>query len=126
VGGGGDEEGDVFAGGAGGRGEDGEGEAGGEEGGGVGLGVKKTESQKSNYWKYRRRFGGCREKPPKYFMTEFIIGCKLATPTMDQKKEGPKGRIDGLLLKNILEVLFSSAPQCCFLHLYRMCKNKMS
>jgi len=43
VGGGGDEEGEAFVGGAGGRGEDEEGEAGREGGGGVGLEVKKTE-----------------------------------------------------------------------------------
>jgi len=63
VGGGGDEEGEAFAGGAGGRGEDGEGEAGGEGGSGVGLGVKKTEGQKRNYWGYMRRFGGAGRSP---------------------------------------------------------------
>jgi len=45
VGGGGDEEGETFTEGTGGRGEDGEGEAGEEGGSGVSLGVKKTKSQ---------------------------------------------------------------------------------
>jgi len=63
VGGGGHEEGEAFAGGAGGRGEDGEGEAGGEGGSRVGFGVKKIESQKGNYWGYRRRFGGAGRSP---------------------------------------------------------------
>jgi len=63
VGGGGDEKGETFVEGTGGRGEDGEGEAGGEGGGGVGLGIKKTEGQKSNYWRYKRRFGGAGRSP---------------------------------------------------------------
>jgi len=69
VGGGGDEEGEAFVGGAGGRGEDGEGEAGGEGGGGVGLGVKKTEGQKGNYWGYMRRFWGAGRSPLFFFLS---------------------------------------------------------
>jgi len=46
VGEGGDEKGEAFAGGAGGRGEDGEGEAGGEGDGGVGLGGQENRWSK--------------------------------------------------------------------------------
>ncbi|QCD91847.1 hypothetical protein DEO72_LG4g2815 [Vigna unguiculata] len=45
------------------EGEDREGEAGGEGGGGVDLEVKKTEDQKGNYWRYRRRFEGAERSP---------------------------------------------------------------
>jgi len=76
VGGGGDEEGEAFAGGAGGRGEDGEGEVGGEGSGGVGLGDKKIEGQKGNYWGYRRRFGGAGRSPHAQFLVFANYGPK--------------------------------------------------
>jgi len=44
VGGWGNEKGNTFVGGAGGRGEDGEGEAGGKGGSGIDLGIKKTKN----------------------------------------------------------------------------------